>query len=156
MKGFLAWYKINGESLEQQPIITGLNPDTVKTGMRVVINMEAVDDYLQRFRQGGYVSEIFLHGIRNYYKEIADEYIKKPILDYEGSIPGLEADIIFGFEPEEILDHIKEAQFSKVSIVSHKALVKLTVSKYISYVISLTNNNGKWLIDYYGFTKPLR
>lgn len=148
--GFLNWYKVNENKLEKSPIVTGLNTDTIKKGMIVKINMEAAEKYLTSFNRAGYVSKTFLNDLREKYQNVSDTLLKHPIVDYFGPIVGLEADPIFGFEPEEILDHVKEGKFTKIYRIYDKAIVKFDISKFGQYIFTLTKINNKWLIDYYG------
>lgn len=150
---FLSWYKINENKLYDSSIITGFNTDTVKKGLVVNINMKAVEKYLSNFKRSNYVSEVFLNGLRQTYQSVADTLVKYPLVDYFGPIGGLEADLIFGFEPEDILDHIKEGHFTKIRIVYDKAIVKFDVTKINQYIFTLTKVDRNWLIDYFGLDR---
>ncbi|SDD83304.1 hypothetical protein [Pedobacter soli] len=151
--GFLNWYKVNENKLENSTIITGFNTDTVKKGMIVKINMEAVEKHLTNFNRAGYVSESFLNDLKQIYQNVSDTLVKHPVIDYFGPIVGLEADPIFGFEPEEILDHFKEGKFTKIYWIYDKAIVKFDISRFGQYIFTLTKVNNKWLIDYYGLDR---
>jgi hypothetical protein len=150
---FLEWYKSNGDKLYKSPIILGFNQDTIKKGTIVSIDMKAVDDYLENFNKPNYVSKTFLNELRQTYKSVSDTLLKYPLIDYFGPIGGLEADLIFGFEPEEILDHIKEGKFTKIYTVYDKAIVKFDISKINQYIFIMTRVNNKWLIDYFGLDR---
>lgn len=145
--GFLNWYKINGDRLQRTPIITGFNEDSLKKDSTVKINMKAVEEYLNNIKTSEYVSNIFLNTLRTTYKNVLDTLDKHPLKDYFGPISGLEADLILGFEPEEVLDYINKGIFTKVYIIDNKALIRFKVSKFCACIFTLTKDHGKWLID---------
>lgn len=149
--GFLKWYKANRNYLEKNKIVTGFNPDTIKRDSIIKINTYAVEKYLSNFRKSTYVSEIFLNNLRAVYKNVSDSLLKNPIIDYFGPIPGLESDLLFGFEPEQVLDHIKQGKFTKIYVVYDKAVAKFDISKFNQCVFTMTKIKGKWLIDYFGY-----
>lgn len=156
---FLNWHMIN-ESINikkidstkvYHPIIVRKQVDTMT---KVVIDMLAVEHYLDYLRSSKVISETFLNNLRQYHQKIADEVAQwKPYPTKEGifAIPGLNCDVIFGCEPEEILDHIKEGKFSKIYRVYHKALIKFDVTRIHQYVFTLSKPDGRWLIDSFGF-----
>lgn len=145
---FLKWYKINESKLQTSAIIRGYNQDTIKKDSLLRIDMKSVDEYLSNFKKSDFVSDIFLGKLRNVYQNVADTLAKYPTYDYFGPVSGLECDLLFGFEPEEVLDHIDEGRLSKVYIINNKALVRFDISKFIMLKLVLTKGlNGKWLID---------
>lgn len=145
---FLTWYKANEAKLQTSAIIRGYNPDTVKKDSLLRIDMNSVDEYLSNFNRSNYVSNIFLAHLRSIYKSVADTLKKYPTYDYFGPVPGLECDLLLGFEPELVLDHISKGRLSKVYIINNKALVRFNISKFIMLKLVLTKGlDGKWLID---------
>jgi len=118
--------------------------------------MNAVEGYLIHIKSSGFVSESFINDLRQYHQKIADDvknYTPYPKSERRFSIPGLNLDVIFGFEPEEILDHINEGRFTKIYTVYDKAIVKFDISKFKQYIFTLTKVDNKWLIDYYGLDR---
>lgn len=148
--GFLTWYKDKGNHLMTAPIVIGFNQDSIKRDSVVSINMPAVDQYLSNLKKSGYLSDVFLNDLRRTYTSVSDTLNKYPLLDYFGPIPGLESDLIFGFEPEAILDHIETGRFIKIYSIYNKALVKFDISEFNQYLFIMTKVNSKWLIDYFG------
>jgi hypothetical protein len=149
--GFLNWYKVNKDKLYTSPIILGFNEDTVRRGEVVRIDISAVEKYLHNIDRSKYVSKSFLNELRQTYMNVADTLVKHPLIDYFGPIAGLEGNIIFGFEPEEILDHIKDGKFRKIYVIYDKAIVKFDISKFNQWVFTLTKFNNRWVIDYLGY-----
>ncbi|CAM3973093.1 hypothetical protein MUGA111182_19920 [Mucilaginibacter galii] len=148
---FLNWYRLHKDNLERSAIVSGFNQDTVKKDSVLKVNMPAVEQYLINFKKSNYVSESFLNNLRSVYKGVSDNLIKHPITDYFGPVPGLESDLVFGFEPEEILGHIKTGKFTKIYTVYDKAIVKFDISRYNQCIFTMTKVEGKWLIDYFGY-----
>jgi hypothetical protein len=151
--GFLNWYKAKGNELKSSPIVLGFNKDSIKKDSIVRIDMPAVEEYLKNLKKSNYVSEVFLNNLREIYKNVSDTLVKHPVVDYFGPVPGLESDLIFGFEPEEILDHIREGRFTKIYVVYDKAIIKFDISDFNQYIFTLTKLNGRWLIDYFGLDR---
>ncbi|PWS27799.1 hypothetical protein DHW03_09485 [Pedobacter yonginense] len=157
---FLNWYRLdevldttkeNYPEKEFHPIIVRERVDTM---IKLSIDMVAVENYLGHIKSSNYVSESFINNLRQYHQKIADEIRNSkpyPASAGEFAIPGLNCDVIFGFEPEEILDHIKEGRFAKIRIIYDKAMVKFDISRFNQSVFTLTKTNGIWLIDYLGF-----
>lgn len=145
---FLKWYKENEPKLMTSPIINGYNEDTIKKDSLLRVDMKSVDEYLFNFKKSNYVSNSFLGNLRAMYKSVSDTLIKYPLIDYFGPIPGLECDLLFGFEPEEILDHIDEGRLSKVYVIHKKAIVKFEISEFNQIIFCLTKvDNNQWIID---------
>ncbi|WP_157255621.1 hypothetical protein [Pedobacter sp. Leaf41] len=145
---FLRWYKENESKLMTSPIVNGYNEDTIKKDSVLRVDMKSVDEYLSNFKKSNYVSDSFLGNLRALYKSISDTLIKHPIVDYFGPVPGLECDLLFGFEPEEILGHIEEGHLSEIYLIYNKALVKFDISKFNQMIFSLTKiDNKRWVID---------
>jgi hypothetical protein len=162
---FLNWYKLNeieNPTTEQSPEPdTIINAETsiiewnqIDTMMTVRINMEAVEVHLHDLRSSTYLSNSFINDLRAYYQKIANEVKRiKPSPVSEGifAIPGLNCDVIFGCEPEDVLDHIKEGKFTKIYIVSNKAIVRFSVGRYVNKIITLTKVADKWMIDHFAY-----
>ncbi|WP_231460442.1 MULTISPECIES: hypothetical protein [unclassified Pedobacter] len=159
---FLNWYRMdqildttkkNDPSIEYHPIIIREQIDTM---IKLSVDMKAVEEYLVHLRSSNYLSESFINDLRQYHQKIADD-IKgsKPYSAREGdfAIPGLNVDAIFGFEPEDILDHIKEGRFAKIRIIYDKALVKFDITNINQYIFTLTKVDNRWLIDYFGLDR---
>jgi len=157
--GFLKWYKSNGEKIEQSPIVVGYREradtvhDTSIKNDTVKIDMIAVEQYLTNFKNSNFVSDAFLNDLRIIYANVSKGLQRKPVVNYFGVIGGLEADLIFGFEPEDILDHITEGRFTRIYRVYNRALVKFNISENDQYVFTLSKHDGKWLIDSFGFDR---
>jgi len=145
---FLKWYKENEPKLMTSSIINGYNEDTIKKDSLLRVDMKSVDEYLFNFKKSNYVSNSFLGNLRAIYKSVSDTLIKYPLIDYFGPVPGLECDLLFGFEPEEILDHINEGRLSKVYVIYKKAIVKFEISEFNQMIFCLTKvDNNRWIID---------
>jgi hypothetical protein len=112
--GFLKWYKENEPKLTTSAIVKGYNEDTIKKDSILRVDMRSVDEYLSNFRKSNFVSDSFLGALRFKYKSVSDSLTKYPVIDYFGPVSGLECDLLFGFEPEEILDHADEGKISKI------------------------------------------
>jgi hypothetical protein len=157
---FLNWHKVdqNADSTNKinsgrlyLPIIVWKQIDTMT---KVSINMFGVEADLDHLRSSKVMSETFLNNLRQYYQKIADEleqWTPFPTRNGIFAIPGLNCDVIFGCEPEEILDHIKEGKFTRSYHVYNKAIVKFDISKFSEYIFTLTKRDGIWLIDSFGF-----
>ncbi|MFD1256298.1 hypothetical protein ACFQ3S_05775 [Mucilaginibacter terrae] len=147
---YLYWYKKHGTHLETVPIIWGYNQDTIKKDSVLKVRMPAVEVYLSNFKKSNLVSENFLNDLRVIYKTVSDGLARHPVKDYYGPLPGLQADLLFGFEPEETFDHIHEGKFTNIYVMDDKALVKFVISKSNIFIFTLTKTKGKWLIDSQG------
>lgn len=157
---FLHWHKLDqiedttkkeNSRKMHHPIIVRKQIDTM---IKVSIDMAGVEEYLKHLKSSNVISDTFINDLRQYHQKIADEIeLWKPfqVKDSEFAIPGLNCDVIFGCEPEAILDHIKDGKFTKVYQVYDKALVKFDVTAINQYVFVLTKLDNKWLIDYFGF-----
>ena len=157
---FLNWHRIdqNADSTNiinsgrvYRPIIVWKQIDTMT---KVSISMLGVEADLDHLRSSKVMSESFLNNLRQYYQKIADELEQGapfPTRDGIFAIPGLNCDVVFGCEPEEILDHIKEGKFTKIYQVYNKAIVKFDISKFSQYIFTLTKDDGVWLVDSFGF-----
>ncbi|WP_316839190.1 hypothetical protein [Pedobacter gandavensis] len=148
--GFLTWYKERKNHLMTSPLVVGFNQDSIKKDSIVRIDMPAIEEYLSNLKSSNYVSDVFIDNLKRTYISVSDTLIKYPLVDYFGPIPGLESDLIFGFEPEAILDHIKAGRFTKIYTIYNKALVKFDISELNQYIFIMTKVNNKWLIDYFG------
>ena len=147
---YLYWYKNHGPHLETVPIIGGYNQDTVSKDSILKIRMPAVELYLSNFKKSNLVSENFLNDLRVIYKTVSDGLIGHPVKDYYGPVIGLQADLLFGLEPEAILDHIPEGRFTNIYVMDDKALVEFVISKSYTLIFTLTRTKKKWLIDSQG------
>ena len=154
---FLHWYKKNEHKIETVQIIKGLNEKEEKKGDSLArIDMDAVDVYLANLKKSTFVSQSFLYNLLSYYQKIADTLKKYPLVDYFGPIGGLEADLILGFEPEEVLSRYNKGIFRRISIVKDKTIVQFYIPPsqgygYTKMLFTLTKENGIWLIDYIGY-----
>ncbi|MBC6110744.1 hypothetical protein ACFOG5_16820 [Pedobacter fastidiosus] len=159
---FLKWYRLDqivdtakqvDSGIKYHPIIVWKQIDTL---IKVNIDMKAVESYLVHLRSSNCLSESFINDLRQYHQKIADEIeLVKPFPAREGefAIPGLNLDPIFGFEPEDILDHIKKGRFTKINIIYDKAIVKFDITNINQYIFTLTKVDNRWLIDYYGLDR---
>lgn len=159
---FLNWYRLdqivdttnkNDPSVKYHPIIIRKQIDSM---IKLSVDMNAVEFYLDYLRSSNYLSESFINDLRQYHQKIADEIEQsKPYPAKEGdfAIPSLNCDVIFGFEPEDILDHIKEGRFAKIRIIHDKAIVKFDITHINQYIFTLTKVNNRWLLDYYGLDR---
>lgn len=149
---FLKWYKANELKLQTSSIIRGYNQDTIKKDSLLRIDMNSVDEYLSNFKKSNYVSDNFLGSLRAIYKSVADTLLKYPTYDYSGPVPGLECDLLFGFEPEEILDHVDKGKITKFYQINNIVLLKFEVSRFNQLIFTLRRNNtGKWMIESLGY-----
>lgn len=156
VSNFLKWYKSrendtakNGTSRPSYSLTKGGYPDTTT---KQVINMEGVEVYLSYLRKSGYFSESYLNDLRQYFKEIDKGMQTAPKTNTLIAVPGLNTDwILKTFEPEMVLDHIKNGRFDKVNIIYNKAIVRFRISKVVQMLFTLTKINNKWLIDYIGY-----
>ncbi len=148
--GFLKWYKINGDILNKQSIIAGRTSDSITNKSVVHVDYVELKSYLEKIRESKYVSEIFLDNINYNYLKVDYNLRATPLLNYDGPIPGLGGDLIFGFEPNEILENIDSGRFTKIRVVGNKALVKFDISQYNQNIFVLSKEGKNWKIDYFG------
>ncbi|MBK0377885.1 hypothetical protein [Mucilaginibacter segetis] len=149
---FLNWYKLNADKLQSDPITKGFNTDyNVKKDSIVRIDMHAVDAYLNNFKQGGYVTDAFINHLRTVYQNVSDTLSLHPLKDYFGPVPYLEADLLFGFDVDDILAQTKDAKVVSYLRIYDKALLSIKLNYTTELVFSLTRQSNKWQIDYVGF-----
>lgn len=149
VRNFLFWYKTLGHDTINVPrLINGGFPDTT-TSMQM--NMNTVEQYLSLYEKSTYVSKSFINNLRHTYQVISNNLIFSK--RNEGLIEGMEADLILGsFEPEKILDHIKEGQFVLTYVVFEKAIVKFKIGAQEKMLFTLTKNMYDiWQIDDIGY-----
>ncbi|MGZ3871830.1 MAG: hypothetical protein ACXVJD_02865 [Mucilaginibacter sp.] len=152
---FLNWYKnkeLDTAKKDGSPfhysIIRGGYPDTSKQR----IDMEGVEEYLNHLKGSGYLSNTYLNDLRQYFKEIGDHMQAAPKVNALVAVPGLNTDwILKTFEPEMILDHIRQGRFDKINIIYNKAIVRFRISKIVQMLFTLTRINDRWVIDYIGY-----
>ncbi|AMR33169.1 hypothetical protein A0256_17970 [Mucilaginibacter sp. PAMC 26640] len=144
---FLKWYRQNKYHLSPLPIVKGFNEDTIKKDSVIHIDMKAVENYLTNFKQSGYVSENFINNLRQVYISVSDSLKVHPLKDYFGPVPGLGADILFGFGEDDVLDYIDKGRFSNTYLIYHNGLLKFKISRFVELVFTLTKNESSWLID---------
>jgi|GEM_PF-1388052 len=149
---FLQWYKKNEAKLESLPILTGFNEDyTKKTDSVVKVDDRALGIYLNNLKKSNYLSSNFIGTIKSVYDSVGVSLKRKPLTNYFGPIPELEADLIFGFEPDETLNFINKIEFINIVIIANKALVRFRILKHDHRIVALTKVENDWLIDYIGF-----
>lgn len=149
VKGFLNWYKKLGHDTVNVPrLINGGYPDTT-TFMQ--INMDTIEKYLDLYKKSTYVSKSFINNLRQTYKEISNDLLLSK--RNEGLIDGMETDLILdSFEPEKVLDHVKEGKFLLIYVLSNKAIVKFTIGNQLKLLFSLTKSTDKiWQIEDIGY-----
>jgi len=78
---------------------------------------------------------------------VADSLKVHPMKDYFGPVPGLEADVLFGFGEDDVLDNIYKGKFLNTYLIYHNGLLKFKISRYVELVITLTKIKSSWLID---------
>lgn len=144
---FLKWYKQTNGHLSPSPILKGFNADTLEKDSLVRIDLPSLESYLNSFRQSGYVSDAFVDHLKRVYSNVSDSLKAHPLKDYFGPVPGLEADVLFGFGAEEVFTGINSAQVKKVNQINGKGLLKLKISSYVALVFTLSKHRKKWLID---------
>ncbi|TKB99902.1 hypothetical protein [Pedobacter cryotolerans] len=154
--GFLKWYKGNEAKsianaydtiIKHRSIIVWEDLDSL---IRPNIDMIAVQGYLDWLKSSNHVSDSFLNALDNYHQKIADEvktYKSFPKSTGIFSIPGLNLDVIFGFEPEETLEYIDKGVFTKIRVVGYHALVQFDIPNHEHRIFFLSKTNNKWLID---------
>ena len=148
---FLKWYKKDQKDTSKKTYSTlrGGYPDTTT---KPYIDTGGLEMYLNHFRQTGYVTESYLDALRNYFKEIGEGLKAAPKTKDLVKINGMDIDFVLGtFEPEMILDHIKEGRFDKICIIYNKAIVRFRISKVIKVLFTLTRIKNNWMIDYIGY-----
>lgn len=163
VRNFLEWYKQTSDAGNENTIIdstklhkTIIIEEYVDSLTKLSVDMIAVEGYLKYIRSSNCVSESFINDLRQYHQRIADEVKKYPLYPKSEDrfpIPGLNLDVVFGFEPDEILDHYKHGEFTKIYRIYDKAIVKFDISKLKQYIFTMTKTNGTWLIDYYGLDR---
>jgi len=150
--GFLKWYKKEQADTAKKPysITKGGYPDTT-TDFR--IDTAGLEIYLKQFEKTGYVSETYLNSLRLYFKRIDDELKLDSRHRQElFKVDGLDNDwVLDTFEPEIILNHIKEGRFDKISSIYNKAITRFRISNLVQLLFTLTRYKDKWLIDYIGY-----
>lgn len=149
---FLKWYKIEeaDTSRKNYTITKGGYPDTT-TDLR--IDSAELERYLAHLRKADYLSDTYLNYLRDYFTEIdqglkAEKGHRKELY----KVNGLDTDwILSTFEPDAILDHIKDGQFDKIEIIYNKAMARFRISKSLQLLFTLTRYKNNWLIDYIGY-----
>ena len=144
---FLTWYSINQDQLMDGKIVVGFQDDTLTVNDRVKIDMAAVDVYLDKLKASKLVSKTFTGILRETYRSVADSLIKHPLIDYAGPIPGLESDLILGFEGNEIFARFAKGEIKHTYIIGNKALVEFLIIGDINLVFTLSRYKAVWLID---------
>jgi hypothetical protein len=148
---FLKWYKVEASdtSKKNYSFTKGGYPDTTT---KVAIDMDGIEIYLNHLNQSGFFSETYLNELRYYFKKIDIGLQARQKENDLIKIDGLDRDwILETFEPEMILDHIKEGRTDKITVVYNKAIVRFRISKIVQLLFTMTKSNKKWLIDYIGY-----
>lgn len=154
---FLYWHKKpKMDSINKHYLI--VKDITVnKKNKRQSIDKKGVETYLYFLKRSGYLSEIYINSLRGYFYKIGEDLDRNPAITKNAivKIDGLDLDFILqSFEPEEILDFIDHGVFKQIAIVSNKAIVQFYIPDSLTKMLfTLTNINGKWLIDYIGYYK---
>jgi hypothetical protein len=142
--------ELHDTSKKSYSVVKGGYPDTTT---KTRIDANGLELYLAEFRKSQFVSESFINNFRAYFLEIDKQLSTLPIGHDLQKLPviGLDSDpVLLTFEPEMILDHIKESKITNTYIIYKKALVRLYISKYIAMVFVLSKINDQWKIDYLG------
>jgi len=149
--GFLKWYKIKlaDTAHETYRITKGGYPDTT-TNVR--IDQEGIERYLKILNRSQLLSETYINDLRSYFMDIDKMLANLPNSHESVKVPGLDIDfVLHTFEPEMILDHIKDARFDKIEIIYDKAIAHVIISKTVEMIFTLTRKQNRWLIDYTGY-----
>jgi len=163
---FLEWYKKREAAKPVETVDTSKLHNTIimweeiDTLIKPTVDMVAVEGYLNRLKEGNYLSETFINNLRQYHQKIKEEL--KPVDPSPKSggiyaISGLNLDVVFGsFEPEAIYDRYRSGVFKRISIVHDKAIVRFYIPQSSTYtdikmLFTLTKEKDHWLIDYIGY-----
>lgn len=110
------------------------------------IDFEKVEKYLDAFKKTGFVSDRYLNGQHNYFKECEEEFKKNPAND--GPPYGLDYDLIM--HSQDYDDDLANTDKIKVVEIYRKpteSKLKLLFFAGGKIDVTLSKTNEKWLID---------
>jgi len=156
---FLKWYRDAQRidsitTLVKKPSIPLIKEVYVNAKYKkLLINNVGVERYIDFYRKSGFLSEVYLSGLKLYFNEINKSLTKnKPVRRNDTiKIDGLDLDIqLQTYEPEEIFDNLYRSKITQMHVIYNKALVGIHFNDNIDMIFQLTKVKGKWLIDYTG------
>jgi hypothetical protein len=110
----------------------------------------ALKQYIAGLKKGGYLSDVFLDGIRQHYIA-GGEYLKSnpqndgPVMGFEGD------DVMIGQDYIDVYDQLSNAMIRRCQQGNGKAIMKLTFGNFFRMRFHLTNQNNRWQIDSLGY-----
>lgn len=110
------------------------------------IDFEKAEKYLAAFKKTGLVSDKYISGQRDYFKECEAEFEKNPAND--GPPYGLDYDLVMhSQEYDEDLANIDKIKVVEIYRKSSNSKLKLLFFAGGKVDVTLSKVNGKWLID---------
>lgn len=138
IRNFLKWYQLNYIEINSISLVD-LKEDSLAA--QYEINLKNIERYLDIFKKSGYVSEVYINNMRDYFKKANENLLKTKQND--GPPEGFESDLVlFTQEPEDILKHLNSIKIEQISI--NKCKVHSLASDLI---FTLKFQNGNFLID---------
>ena len=135
---FLNWYKVHLQTISR---ITLVNQSP---GKPYSVNLNNGERYLTYLRGSHLLTEAYLGEWRTYFKERDAGFQLSP--QYEGPPIGFEYDLVMLNQEVDLqLASLKSLKIDKVTIVSNKATVELTL--FGSYEFRLVRRNDRWMIN---------
>jgi hypothetical protein len=143
IKDFLAWYKVNFDSLKSIQLV-----DLIEDGSTAQyrVNFNNAKKYIEQMRLSGFFSDKYCQSKLQYFKEKDQELLKSKQSD--GPPTGFEADLfLFTQEPNEVLSRRNSL---KTEIVSSTVIKLISVDNNLLF--NVTSQGDKCVIDDISFT----
>jgi hypothetical protein len=140
---FLKWYRTNYNQLNQIKLVNNSGADQGSTKYYSV-NFKGTEDYLLRLRGSGYISDKYIDKWRRYFRECEENFKRNPQND--GPPDGFGFDfVLWTQEIDETLEKIDHPKLIGVKESLTISIVKVDIMMRLGFTLS--NSNGKWLID---------
>lgn len=139
---FLKWYRKNYNTVNRIELV---DQKITRAHPAYTVNTKGTDAYLALLGKSGYLSNIYLNGWRNYFRERdAWHYSNKQT---EGPPRGFEYDfVLWTQEIDDALEAIAKAQVIEIQQLAADRM-KVSVDIYMRLRFTLSETDGKWLID---------
>ncbi len=140
---FLNWYKENEDRLHEIDLVSGGLKDTTTF---YSVNFKETERYLAELKKSGFLSDKYLHNLRQHFKS-ADDHLKRHPQN-DSYAPGFEYDLIMKAQDYwELWDNLDRLQLSEQVMTDTTAYVRLAYTDYYKAKYYLSNHNNRWLID---------
>lgn len=140
---FLNWYKENEDRLHEIDLVSGGLKDTTTF---YSVNFKETERYLAELKKSGFLSDKYLHNLRQHFKS-ADDHLKRHPQN-DSYAPGFEYDLIMKAQDYwELWDNLDRLQLSEQIMTDTTAYVRLAYTDYYKAKYYLSNHNNRWLID---------